>query len=92
VCDSMLMDPHSRTHSLPAISARGLGNSVQHEASVSRVDAEQVFYMAQRGIPEKVARSLIVNGFADDVVKRFPLRYSMEIRHLLDLELSSKVG
>jgi len=92
VCDAMLMDPHSRTQSFPAISARGLGNSVQHEASVFKVDADQVFYMAQRGIPEKVARSLIVNGFADDVVKRFPLRYSMEIRRLLDLELSGKVG
>jgi Fe-S cluster assembly protein SufB len=71
---------------------RGRSNSAQHEASVSKLDAEQLFYMRQRGLPEGTARSLSVNGFINDLVQRFPLQYSLEIKKLIELEMSASVG
>lgn len=91
-CDALLLDEASRTDTYPAIQVRGTGNVSQHEASVSRLDEEQIFYMRQRGLPEDMARSLSVNGFVNDLVQRFPLQYSLEIRKLIELEMSGSVG
>src|SRR5205807_2061197 len=65
-CDALLINATSRTDTYPAITVRGTGNSVQHEASVSQVSAEQIFYMQQRGLSEAQAMSLSVNGFVND--------------------------
>ncbi len=91
-CDALLLDGASRTDTYPAIQVRGLDNRAQHEASVSRLDEEQLFYMRQRGLPEETARSLSVNGFVSDLVRRFPLQYSLEIKQLIELEMSGSVG
>jgi Fe-S cluster assembly protein SufB len=91
-CDALLLDRASRTDTYPAIQVRGRDNIAQHEASVSRLDEEQIFYMRQRGLSEAMARSLSVNGFISDLVQRFPLQYSLEIRKLIDLEMSGSVG
>jgi Fe-S cluster assembly protein SufB len=91
-CDALLLDTTSRTDTYPAIQVRGLDNIAQHEASVSRLDAEQIFYMRQRGLTESAARSLSVNGFVSDLVQRFPLQYSLEIKKLIELEMSGSVG
>ena len=91
-CDALLLDRASRTDTYPAIQVRGRDNISQHEASVSRLDEEQIFYMRQRGLPEDTARSLSVNGFVNDLVQRFPLQYSLEIRKLIELEMSGSVG
>ena len=91
-CDSLLVDPESRATTYPVVQSCGRDNTAQHEASVSRIDAEQLFYMRQRGLPEPVARGLSVNGFVNDLVRRFPLQYSLEIRKLIDLEMSGSVG
>lgn len=91
-CDALLLDPASRTDTYPAIQARGPNNIAQHEASVSRLDEEQIFYMRQRGLTEGASRSLSVNGFISDLVQRFPLEYSRQIKKLIDLEMSGSVG
>src|SRR5205807_1464924 len=65
-CDALLINSTSRTDTYPAITVRGTGNAVQHEASVSQVSAEQIFYMQQRGLSEAQAMSLSVNGFVND--------------------------
>jgi Fe-S cluster assembly protein SufB len=91
-CDALLLDPASRTYTYPAIQVRGPNNIAQHEASVSRLDEEQIFYLRQRGLSEGAARSLSVNGFISDLVRRFPLQYSREIKKLIDLEMSGSVG
>ena len=75
-CDALLINAHSRTDTYPAITVRGTGNAVQHEASVSQVSAEQIFYMQQRGLTEGQAMSLSVNGFVNDLVRQFPMEYS----------------
>jgi Fe-S cluster assembly protein SufB len=91
-CDALLINPESRTDTYPAITVRGQNNSVQHEASVSKVSAEQIFYMQQRGLSEAQAMSLSVNGFVNDLVNQFPLEYSVELKRLIDLEMEGSVG
>ncbi len=91
-CDALLISSSSRTDTYPAISVRGTGNAVQHEASVSQVSAEQIFYMQQRGLSEAQAMSLSVNGFVNDLVRQFPMEYSVELKRLIDLEMEGSVG
>jgi len=91
-CDALLINTESRTDTYPAIVTRGEGNSVQHEASVSKVSAEQIFYMQQRGLSEGQAMSLSVNGFVNDLVRQFPMEYSVELKRLIDLEMEGSVG
>lgn len=91
-CDALLINTNSRTDTYPAITVRGDHNSVQHEASVSKVSAEQIFYMQQRGLDEGTAMSLAVNGFVNDLVREFPMEYSVELKRLIDLEMEGSVG
>ena len=91
-CDALLINAGSRTDTYPAITVRGTGNSSQHEASVSQVSAEQIFYMQQRGLTKAQAMSLSVNGFVNDLVRQFPMEYSVELKRLIDLEMEGSVG
>lgn len=91
-CDALLINSNSRTDTYPAIDVRGERNSVQHEASVSKVSAEQIFYMQQRGLSEAEAMSLSVNGFINDLVREFPMEYSVELKRLIELEMEGSVG
>jgi len=91
-CDALLINTNSRTDTYPAISVRGQGNAVQHEASVSQISSEQIFYMQQRGLSEAAAMSLAVNGFVNDLVQQFPMEYSVELKRLIDLEMEGSVG
>ncbi len=91
-CDALLINSHSRTDTYPAITVRGNQHATQHEASVSQVSAEQIFYMQQRGLSEGEAMSLSVNGFVNDLVREFPMEYSVELKRLIDLEMEGSVG
>jgi Fe-S cluster assembly protein SufB len=91
-CDALLINTDSRTDTYPAITVRGKENACQHEASVSKISAEQIFYMQQRGISEGAAMSLAVNGFVNDLVQQFPMEYSVELKRLIDLEMEGSVG
>jgi Fe-S cluster assembly protein SufB len=91
-CDALLINANSRTDTYPAITVRGNGNAVQHEASVSKLNAEQIFYMRQRGLTEAEAVSLSVNGFVNDLIREFPMEYSVELKRLIDMEMEGSVG
>jgi Fe-S cluster assembly protein SufB len=91
-CDALLINSSSRTDTYPAITVRGNRHATQHEASVSQVSAEQIFYMQQRGLTEAQAMSLSVNGFVNDLVREFPMEYSVELKRLIDLEMEGSVG
>jgi Fe-S cluster assembly protein SufB len=91
-CDALLINSTARTDTYPAITVRGTGNACQHEASVSQISAEQIFYMQQRGLTEAQAMSLSVNGFVNDLVREFPMEYSVELKRLIDLEMEGSVG
>ena len=91
-CDALLVNSKSRTDTYPAITLKGDDNSIQHEASVSKVSAEQIFYMMQRGLSEGEAMSLSVNGFVNDLISQFPMEYSVELKRLIDMEMEGSVG
>jgi len=91
-CDALLINETSKTETYPAISVRGDQNATQHEASVTKISAEQIFYMQQRGLSEAAAMSLAVNGFVNDLVRQFPMEYSVELKRLIDLEMEGSVG
>ncbi len=91
-CDALMINTSSRTDTYPAITVRGNQHACQHEASVSQVSADQVFYMQQRGLSEAEAMSLSVNGFVNDLVREFPMEYSVELKRLIDLEMEGSVG
>lgn len=91
-CDALLLHANSRTDTYPAITVHGDSHAVQHEASVSQVSEEMLFYMEQRGIPRAAAMSLAVNGFINDLVQEFPMEYSVELRRLIDMEMEDSIG
>jgi Fe-S cluster assembly protein SufB len=91
-CDALLINPKSRTDTYPAITVKGNQHVTQHEASVSQVSQEMLFYMQQRGLNEAQAMSLAVNGFINDLVQEFPMEYSVELKRLIDLEMEGSVG
>ncbi|MGC6426356.1 MAG: Fe-S cluster assembly protein SufB [Akkermansiaceae bacterium] len=91
-CDALLINTNSRTDTYPAISVKGNQHVTQHEASVSQVSEEMLFYMQQRGLSEAQAMSLAVNGFINDLVDEFPMEYSVELKRLIELEMEGSVG
>ncbi len=91
-CDALLINAASRNDTYPAITVRGNQHATQHEASVSQVSEEQIFYMKQRGLSEGEAMSLSVNGFVNDLVREFPMEYSVELKRLIDMEMEGSVG
>ncbi|MGC6459317.1 MAG: Fe-S cluster assembly protein SufB [Akkermansiaceae bacterium] len=91
-CDALLINTNSRTDTYPAISVKGNQHVTQHEASVSQVSEEMLFYLQQRGLSETQAMSLAVNGFINDLVEEFPMEYSVELKRLIDLEMEGSVG
>ncbi len=91
-CDALLINTNSRTDTYPAISVHGNQHVTQHEASVSQVSEEMLFYLQQRGLSETQAMSLAVNGFINDLVQEFPMEYSVELKRLIDLEMEGSVG
>jgi Fe-S cluster assembly protein SufB len=91
-CDALLINSSSRTDTYPAITVRGNQHATQHEASVSQVSEDQIFYMKQRGLSEGEAMSLSVNGFVNDLVREFPMEYSVELKRLIDMEMEGSVG
>jgi Fe-S cluster assembly protein SufB len=91
-CDTLLVSPTSGTVTLPRIDVCGNGNVVQHEASVSKIGEEQIFYMQQRGIPESQAVSLSVNGFINDLIREFPMEYGVEMKRLIEMQTEKTVG
>jgi Fe-S cluster assembly protein SufB len=91
-CDGLLINNESETDTYPAITVQGDDNSVQHEASVSKISAEQIFYLQQRGLSESDAMSMCVNGFVNDLIREFPMEYSVELKRLIDLEMEGSVG
>lgn len=91
-CDALLINANSRTDTYPAITIQGKEHIAQHEASVSQVSEEMLFYMQQRGIPEAQAMSLAVNGFINELANEFPMEYSVELKRLIELEMEGSVG
>ncbi|MFH0882688.1 MAG: Fe-S cluster assembly protein SufB [bacterium] len=91
-CDALLLDSESRTDTYPTMEIDNNHVTIEHEASVSKVAEEQVFYLMSRGLSEDEARLLIVNGFINPFVKELPMEYAIELNRLIELEMEGSVG
>lgn len=92
VCDALLLDEHSRSDTYPYIENGARAVSLEHEASVSKISEEQLFYLRSRGLPEEEAAKTIVAGFIEPLVKELPMEYAVEMNRLISLEMDGSVG
>jgi Fe-S cluster assembly protein SufB len=92
VCDALLLDETSRTDTYPYIEVEEERASIGHEATVSKVAEEQIFYLMSRGLSQDEAMSMIVNGFIEPIAKELPLEYAVELNRLIQLEMEGSVG
>ena len=91
-CDSLLIGDKCGAHTVPYIEVRNNTARVEHEATTSKVDDEQMFYCRQRGMDEEAAVALIVNGFAKEVLQALPMEFAMEAQQLVAISLEGSVG
>jgi Fe-S cluster assembly protein SufB len=91
-CDALLLDEDARTDTYPTIRVENNETEIGHEATVSKVGEDQLFYLMSRGLDESEAYSLIVNGFIEPITKELPMEYAVELNRLIQLEMSGSVG
>ena len=92
VCDALILDPESRSDTYPYIEVLEQDCQIGHEASVSRIGEEQMFYLLSRGLTEQEASTMIVNGFIEPLVKELPMEYAVEMNRLIQLQMEGSVG
>jgi Fe-S cluster assembly protein SufB len=92
VCDSLILDAHSRCDTYPHIDVEERDARVGHEASVSRIEDEQLFYAMSRGLSESEASEMIVSGFVAPIVKELPMCYARQLNQLIRLQMTGAVG
>ena len=92
VCDALLLDEASRSDTYPTMKIDEQDVTIEHEATVSKIGDEQLFYLQSRGIGKAQAESMIVNGFIEPIVKELPLEYAVELNRLIQLQMEGSVG
>ncbi len=92
VCDALMLDEESRSDTYPTIRIDESDADVGHEATVSKVGDEQVFYLQSRGLDEEEASKMIVNGFIEPVTKELPMEYAVELNRLIELQMEGSIG
>jgi Fe-S cluster assembly protein SufB len=92
VCDALLLDPQSRSDTYPSIEIDEQDVTIGHEASVSKVGEEQLFYLMSRGLSEEESTTMVVSGFIEPLVKELPMEYAIEMNRLIQLQMAGSVG
>ncbi|HIG03691.1 MAG TPA: Fe-S cluster assembly protein SufB [Candidatus Poseidoniales archaeon] len=92
VCDALMLDENSRSDTYPTMEVANATCNVTHEASVSKVSGEQLFYLMTRGHSEEEAMAMIVNGFFEPFTRELPMEYAVELNRLLELEMEGAIG
>jgi Fe-S cluster assembly protein SufB len=92
VCDALLLDDKSRSDTYPYIEIDAQNVTIGHEASVSKVGEEQLFYLTSRGLNEDEAASMVVAGFIEPLVKELPMEYAIEMNRLIQLQMEGSIG
>jgi Fe-S cluster assembly protein SufB len=91
-CDALLLDELSRSDTYPTMEVDEERVQIGHEASVSKLGEDQLFYLMARGIPEEEAAKMVVNGFVEPIVKELPMEYAIELNRLIELQMEGSVG
>jgi Fe-S cluster assembly protein SufB len=92
VCDALLLDERSRSDTYPYIEIDAEDVTIGHEASVSKVGEEQLFYLMSRGLSEEEATTMVVSGFIEPLVKELPMEYAIELNRLIQLQMEGSIG
>lgn len=92
VCDALLVDTISRSDTYPYVDIRNDEVSMGHEATVSKVSEEQLFYLMSRGLDEAEAMAMIVRGFVEPIARELPMEYALELNRLIELQMEGSVG
>ena len=92
VCDALMLDSDSRSDTYPVIEVDAADVTVEHEARVSKIGEEQLFYLMSRGLSEEEASAMIVNGFIEPPVKELPMEYAVEMNRLIQLQMEGSIG
>lgn len=91
-CDALIIGSSSRSDTYPYMDIQEKDSSVEHEATVSKIGEEQLFYLMSRGLSELQSKSLIVNGFIEPIAKELPMEFAMELNNLIQMEMEGSVG
>ena len=91
-CDALLLDEQSRSDTYPTMEIDASDVHIQHEAYVSKLGEDQLFYLMSRGMTEENAAKMIVNGFVEPIVKELPMEYAVELNRLIELQMEGSVG
>jgi Fe-S cluster assembly protein SufB len=91
-CDALLLDEQSRSDTYPTMEIDASNVHIQHEAYVSKLGEDQLFYLMSRGMSEEAAAKMIVNGFVEPIVKELPMEYAVELNRLIELQMEGAVG
>jgi Fe-S cluster assembly protein SufB len=92
VCDALMLDEDSRSDTYPTMEIGNSTADLEHEASVSKISGDQLFYLMSRGHSEEEAMGLIVNGFFEPFTRELPMEYAVELNRLLELEMEGSIG
>jgi len=92
VCDALLLDEDSRSDTYPYMDIQEEDTSVGHEATVSKVADDQIFYLMSRGLSEEEAMAMIVRGFIEPIAKELPMEYAVELNRLIELQMEGSIG
>ncbi|OIO64797.1 Fe-S cluster assembly protein SufB [Candidatus Woesearchaeota archaeon CG1_02_57_44] len=91
-CDALMMDPQSRSGTIPVIQVSEETADIAHEATVGRISEEQVFYLMTRGLSQEEAVRMIVSGFMEPILRALPMEYAVELNRLIELEMEGSIG
>ncbi len=91
-CDTLILDNISRSDTIPTNKSKNLNSTIEHEATVSKISQEQLFYLMSRGLSEEQATEMIVLGFLEPFTKELPMEYAVELNQLLKIEMEGSIG
>jgi Fe-S cluster assembly protein SufB len=92
VCDALLLDELSRSDTYPVIEIDEQDVTIGHEASVSKVGEDQLFYLMSRGLSAEQANAMVINGFIEPLVKELPMEYALELNRLIQIQMEGSIG
>jgi Fe-S cluster assembly protein SufB len=91
-CDALLIDTISRSDTYPYVDVREDDVTMGHEATVSKISDDQLFYLMSRGLEEDEAMAMIVRGFIEPIARELPMEYALELNRLIELQMEGSVG
>jgi len=91
-CDTLILDDTSRSDTIPTNEIKNADSYIEHEATVSKINQDQLFYLMSRGISEKDATHMIVMGFIEPFSKELPMEYAVELNQLIKMDMSGSIG